>query len=273
DLEQPTDIQVSKNPSTVNINSSSSDSSSSNSTMNDLAGLLVGHKVGTQFAYYMAPIQDATNGNSPAQLIMGTIVDKMTQDEYAQKQSEQEATSDPSKTPVTSDLPENVPTVNVESGTPEISIPDTFKDAGVGDSVIVNTIEEGTGDAVALTDTVSTNYSGWLLDGTQFDSSWKDGKTTPVDLPLNQVIPGWAAAMNGHKVGAKLLVMIPSKYGYGDQATGSIPKNSDLIFYIEITGRTAGTSSDTATGADDTASTDTGEDAGTDSTDTTGSDE
>jgi len=80
-------------------------------------------------------------------------------------------------------------------------------------------------------------YTGWLLDGTQFDSSWDKNTTLEADTYSggnHQVIEGWQQAMVGQTVGSQVLMVIPPNLGYGDTAQGSIPANSTLIFVVDI---------------------------------------
>jgi FKBP-type peptidyl-prolyl cis-trans isomerase FklB len=94
-------------------------------------------------------------------------------------------------------------------------------------------IEEGTGKTPKATDTVVTNYRGTLIDGTEFDSSYKRGK--PATFPVNGVIKGWTEALQLMKEGAKWKLFIPSDLAYGERGAGnSIGPNATLIFDIEL---------------------------------------
>lgn len=93
-------------------------------------------------------------------------------------------------------------------------------------------IKEGTGKAPAADNTVVCNYRGTLIDGTEFDSSYKRGE--PATFPLNQIIPGWTEALQLMKEGAKWQLFIPANLAYGEQSTGIIGPNSVLIFEIEL---------------------------------------
>lgn len=94
-------------------------------------------------------------------------------------------------------------------------------------------ITEGTGKKPTAASTVKTNYAGRLLDGTEFDSSYKHGQAAV--FPCNGVIPGWTEALQLMKVGSKWELFIPSNLAYGEQGAGNvIPPNATLIFQIEL---------------------------------------
>ncbi|HEC16042.1 MAG TPA: FKBP-type peptidyl-prolyl cis-trans isomerase [Sedimenticola sp.] len=94
-------------------------------------------------------------------------------------------------------------------------------------------IKEGTGIKPKETDTVSVHYRGTLIDGTEFDSSYKRNK--PTSFPVNQVIPGWTQVLQMMKEGAKWQVYIPSDLAYGPRGAGAvIGPDSTLIFDIEL---------------------------------------
>jgi FKBP-type peptidyl-prolyl cis-trans isomerase FklB len=94
-------------------------------------------------------------------------------------------------------------------------------------------IKEGTGEAPKETDTVVVNYKGTLLDGTEFDSSYK--RNEPATFPVNRVIKGWTEALLLMKPGSKYQLWIPSALGYGDRGVGKdIGPNSTLVFEVEL---------------------------------------
>ena len=95
-------------------------------------------------------------------------------------------------------------------------------------------ITPGTGKSPKATDTVSVQYKGTLIDGTEFDSSYKRGQAAT--FPVNGVIKGWTEALQLMKEGAKWQLVIPSALAYGETGTagGPIGPNSVLIFEVEL---------------------------------------
>ena len=91
---------------------------------------------------------------------------------------------------------------------------------------------EGTGAAPQATDMVEVHYAGTLIDGTEFDSSYKRGE--PAKFRLNRVIPGWTEGVGSMKVGGKRRLIIPPFLGYGERNMGRIPPNSTLVFDVEL---------------------------------------
>ena len=95
-------------------------------------------------------------------------------------------------------------------------------------------ISAGEGAKPTATDTVEVHYAGTLLDGTEFDSSYKRGAT--VSFPLNGVIPGWTEGLQLMPVGSKYRFVIPSNLAYGPGGTGGGPigPNATLVFEVEL---------------------------------------
>lgn len=95
-------------------------------------------------------------------------------------------------------------------------------------------ISEGTGPKPKITDEVTVDYTGTLLDGTVFDSSIKRGK--PASFPLNGVIPGWSEGLQLMTVGSKYKLYIPGKLAYGvqGQQQAGIGPNETLVFEVEL---------------------------------------
>ena len=93
-------------------------------------------------------------------------------------------------------------------------------------------ITEGTGKTPTADDTVKTHYQGTLLDGTEFDSSYK--RNQPAEFAVKGVIKGWTEALQLMKEGAKWELYIPADLAYGERGRPGIPPNSVLIFQIEL---------------------------------------
>jgi FKBP-type peptidyl-prolyl cis-trans isomerase len=94
-------------------------------------------------------------------------------------------------------------------------------------------ITKGTGPIPKAADTVKAHYIGTLLDGTEFDNSYKRGEA--LTIPVSSVIRGWVEALQLMPVGSKWKLFIPSDLAYGDRgAGGAIPGGSALIFEIEL---------------------------------------
>jgi FKBP-type peptidyl-prolyl cis-trans isomerase FklB len=93
-------------------------------------------------------------------------------------------------------------------------------------------IKAGTGKKPKPTDTVTVNYRGTLIDGTEFDSSYRRGQ--PITFPLNGVIPGWTEALGLMQEGAKWQIFVPSNLAYGEKGSDQIGPNATLIFEVEL---------------------------------------
>ncbi len=102
--------------------------------------------------------------------------------------------------------------------------------------LVIEDLEVGTGDAAQTGDTVSVNYTGWLTDGTQFDSSYDRGQPFSFQLGVGAVIQGWDQGVVGMKVGGKRRLTIPPDLAYGAGGRGAIPPNATLIFEVELMG-------------------------------------
>ena len=94
-------------------------------------------------------------------------------------------------------------------------------------------ITEGKGARPKATDAVKVHYRGTLMDGREFDSSYKRGEAAI--FPLNRVIPGWSEGVQLMTVGSKYILVMPSKIAYGERGAGEvIPPNSPLVFEVEL---------------------------------------
>jgi len=99
----------------------------------------------------------------------------------------------------------------------------------------IEDLKEGTGAEAKSGDSVTVHYTGWLIDGTEFDSSVDAGQPFTFNLGAGEVIPGWDQGVAGMKVGGKRKLTIPPDLGYGAQGAGTaIPPNAVLVFEVEL---------------------------------------
>ena len=122
-----------------------------------------------------------------------------------------------------------------EAATMKQYIADNKMNAKKTASGIFYTMEkEGSGANPTVSSTVTVHYRGYLLDGTEFDSSYKRNK--PATFPLGRVVKGWQEGIPLFKKGGKGTLVIPSALGYGanPRPGGKIPPNAPLVFDIEL---------------------------------------
>ena len=93
-------------------------------------------------------------------------------------------------------------------------------------------LAEGSGKTPKATDEVTVNYKGTLVDGSEFDNSYKRG--APANFRLDKVIKGWTEGLQLMKEGSKWQLFIPPELGYGERGAGPVPPNSVLIFEVEL---------------------------------------
>ena len=94
-------------------------------------------------------------------------------------------------------------------------------------------VKEGTGAQPKPTDMVTVNYRGTLIDGTEFDSSYKRGQ--PATFPVNGVIKGWTEGLQLMKVGSKYQLFVPANLAYGERSVSpELGPNATLIFEVEL---------------------------------------
>ncbi|MFT3888364.1 MAG: FKBP-type peptidyl-prolyl cis-trans isomerase [Arachnia sp.] len=161
---------------------------------------------------------EATNGN----LYVLTITDAITLPESA---------SGTAVTPTDTSLP----AITLKDGKPAVSVPSSFSDPT---KLVVQPLIEGEGPVVEAGQTVRVKYTGWLTDGTQFDSSWDREAPDNVfafTVGAGEVIDGWDQGVAGQKVGSRVLLVVPAELGYGEEGGGdAIPANATLIFVVDI---------------------------------------
>jgi len=125
-----------------------------------------------------------------------------------------------------------VVTLDATTGEPSVEIPepDPPKD------LVVQLVFKGDGEKVEEGDTITVHYSGWLWDGTSFDSSWEKGAPATFTLADGQLIDGWVKGLAGQTVGSQVLLVVPPDLGYGDDdsSDGRIPGGSTLVFVVDI---------------------------------------
>jgi len=125
-----------------------------------------------------------------------------------------------------------LPTVTLDStGKPSVSYTGATKPTDLVSQDLIT----GTGAAIVEGQSVTVNYTGWVWDGTQFDSSWDRGETATFTLASGSLIDGWVKGLVGKTVGSQVLLVIPPALGYGSAGQGTtIPGDSTLVFVVDI---------------------------------------
>jgi len=176
-----------------------------------LTDILIGGKVGTRFVFAVPAGEEAAN------VAVAEIV--------AKRPGRAEGTE---VAPV-----DGLPTVTLaDDGAPSLE-PASGEPAA---ELVVQPLIEGEGPEVAAGQTVLVHYTGWLWDGTQFDSSWERGVPFPVqNIGQGNVIAGWNEGLVGQKVGSQVMLVVPPDKGYGAEGSGeTIPGDSTLVFVVDI---------------------------------------
>jgi len=103
--------------------------------------------------------------------------------------------------------------------------------------LVIEDLTVGTGEAAAAGRSVTVHYTGWLADGTKFDSSKDRGDPFVFPLGARHVIAGWDEGVQGMRVGGVRKLTIPAALGYGARGAGGvIPPNATLVFEVELLG-------------------------------------
>ena len=101
--------------------------------------------------------------------------------------------------------------------------------------LVCEDVTVGDGAEAVAGKTIIVHYTGWLTDGTKFDSSKDRNAPFSFKLGVGQVIHGWDEGSNGMKIGGKRKLTIPSEMGYGTRGAGGvIPPNATLVFEVEL---------------------------------------
>ena len=95
-------------------------------------------------------------------------------------------------------------------------------------------LAQGSGPTAAAGNEVVVHYTGWLVDGTKFDSSQDAGEPFSFALGAGNVIQGWDEGVAGMQVGGRRRLVIPPSLGYGADGIGPIPPNASLVFDVEL---------------------------------------
>ncbi|WP_373388477.1 FKBP-type peptidyl-prolyl cis-trans isomerase [Pseudomonas alcaligenes] len=98
----------------------------------------------------------------------------------------------------------------------------------------IEDLQLGSGKEAVKGALITTQYRGWLEDGSEFDSSYSRGKPFQCVIGTRRVIQGWDLGLMGMRVGGKRKLWVPAHLGYGERQVGSIPPNSNLVFEIEL---------------------------------------
>jgi FKBP-type peptidyl-prolyl cis-trans isomerase len=205
-----------------------------NSRVSYAIGMMTGHQWKTQELnfdpdLYVKGIKDAVAGGTtlmtPEQAQQAIDAFKK---EFTAKQQQKRMEM------VTKNKAEGDAFLNTNKLAPDIKLLSVTLPNGKTSEMQYLVISNGTGPVPTANDKVSVNYRGTLLDGTEFDSSYKRGQ--PASFGVTQVIKGWTEALEKMPVGSKWKLFIPADLAYGENGRPGIPPNSVLTFEVELLG-------------------------------------
>ncbi len=185
-----------------------------------LRDAIIGQNVGTR-VLFAAPGGEATETSEayPATLMAIEVTEART----VPTRAEGEAVEPPAGLPEVTLAEDGAPSIEIPEGTTE------------PDELIAQTLIEGSGPAVEARQSITVQYTGWLWDGTEFDSSWTNGAPFTTTIGTGSVIPGWDEGLVGKTVGSQVLLVIPGDKGYGPEGSGdTIPPDATLVFVVDI---------------------------------------
>ena len=174
------------------------------------------------FENMFAGLEDGVRGNDPrlSEEVLTAAIERFQQQLQNRARRKMGAAADRNKQKATAFLKEN-------RGRPGV--------VETASGLQYKVLKKGEGPSPTLSDEVSTLYVGTLLDGTEFDSSYRRGK--PAKFPVGRVIPGWTEALQKMRVGDKWQLFIPPELAYVSNPPGAtIEPNSLLVFEIELLG-------------------------------------
>ena len=186
---------------------------------------IAGQKVGSRILMVIPP--DLAYGDtSPGEPIQAGDTLVFVVDILGAHSAKQAASGEP--TPTEDD---GLPAVTVLPKKPEIFVPP----GNAPPKLISIPVVTGDGPKVKPEDTVVVQYVGVLWrNGKQFDASWDNGAPFVTQIGVGAVIPGWDQGLVGKTVGSRVLLVVPSKLGYGSQGSGAIKPGDDLVFAVDI---------------------------------------
>ena len=127
-------------------------------------------------------------------------------------------------------------TMSSTADIPVTHVVDTTQLLRTASGLGIQDLRQGTGTTAEAGNLVAVHYTGWLTDGSKFDSSRDRGEVYVFALGQGRVIAGWDEGVAGMKVGGRRKLVIPPALGYGGVANGPIPAGSTLVFDVELCG-------------------------------------